>query len=97
MSTRKPMTDLEILDAYEEWPEQRSIDDFAAHCGRSRGNIYQILRRHNVTPKSRRPDHDPMTEALDAIDKRLSRIEEQLRQLTLHVAPGVVLDRQEVV
>ena len=47
----------DIIEQYEAWdPDDESIAELVDQIGISRQRLYQVLDKHNVKPKSKRPN-----------------------------------------
>lgn len=46
----------EIIESYEEWsPDEETVTELVERLGISRQRLYDVLGKHSVIPKSRRP------------------------------------------
>ena len=72
-----------ILSRYEEWdPEDMTVEELCEDIGISKPGLYALLRRHGVTPKSRRPAVDPVAERLDKLHSDVRQILRKLEKMT---------------
>ena len=80
MSTTNP--DQAILDAYEKWdPNETFLQDFLYEIGMSRSALYAVLRKHHVTPKSKRgAGSSSLDDKLNQIIERLDRLEAHIKE-----------------
>jgi hypothetical protein len=71
-------TDDEIIEAYEKWdPTSSRIEDFARTQGISKPQVYAVLTRQGVVPKTRRggePGTGSTKEHLDRIEGKLDLV-----------------------
>lgn len=71
----------EILRLYEEWdPETTSSVELVDQIGISKARLYAVLRKHKVTPKSKRGDR-LVDDSYAALERRVAALENKLEGL----------------
>ena len=81
MSTRR-LNDPAICAAYEKWNgTKETVDDFCERIGICKQSLYLVLRRNDVTPKSKRgvagSTHQILAEILLVVNRLLEVCEER--------------------